>query len=115
MDLVTDLGSSFVNSLLSTATNTVISYFKDKKQDEKYVEIIKVIEEKKKGFENDLLSYAESKISKSNFIEDEILSQFDSNLIASTIKQIFEKEDKDSKIKNEIDDLIKNYKFSENL
>ncbi len=115
MDLVTDLGSSFINSLLSTATNTVISYFKDKKQDEKYVEIIKAIEKNKKKFENDLISYAESKISKSNFIEDEILSQFDSNLIASTIKQIFEKEDKDSKIKNEIDDLIKNYKFSENL
>jgi hypothetical protein len=115
MDIVVDLGTSFINSLLITATKTVGTYFKDKKEDEKYVKIIKKIEDNKKEFENNLISYAESKISKSNFINDEILSKFDSNLIISTAKQIFEKMNKELKIKNEINELIKNYKFSENL
>ena len=115
MDIVVDLGSSFINSLLTTATKTVGTYFKDKKEDEKYIKIIKKIEDNKKEFENNLISYAESKMSKSNFIHDEILSKFDSNLIISTAQQIFEKMNKELKIKNEINELIKNYKFSENL
>ena len=115
MDIIVDASCSLVSSFLGIATKTVCAYFKDKNNDKKYVEIIKKIEKDKKEFENQLLSYAEEKIIKSNFVNDEILSKFKLDSIESTIKQIFEKTNMDEIIKNQINEKIKNYKFAENL
>ena len=108
-------GNSFVNELLSSASKTIFSYFKDKEEDSKYQEIIKKIEEDKKAFEKELLAFTESKISKSTFISDEILSKYNLDLLNSSAKLIFEKLKMDQLIKNAIDEKIKNYKFSENF
>ena len=109
------LGNSFVNDLLSSATKTIFSYFKDKEQDSKYLEMIKKIEDDKKAFEKELLEFAESKIAKSTFVSDEILSKYDLDLLTSSTKSIFEKLKMEQTIKNIIDEKIKNYKFSENF
>ena len=109
------LGNSFVNDLLSSATKTIFSYFKDKEQDSKYLEMIKKIEDDKKAFEKELLEFAESKITKSTFVSDEILSKYNLDLLTSSTKSIFEKLKMEQAIKNIIDEKIKNYKFSENF
>ena len=109
------LGNSFVNDLLSSATKTIFSYFKDKEQDSKYLEMIKKIEDDKKAFEKELLEFAESKITKSTFISDEILSKYNLDLLTSSTKSIFEKLKMEQAIKNIIEEKIKNYKFSENF
>ena len=114
MDIVY-LGNSFVNDLLSSATKTIFSYFKDKEQDSKYLEMIKKIEDDKKAFEKELLEFAESKITKSTFVSDEILSKYNLDLLTSSTKSIFEKLKMEQAIKNIIDEKIKNYKFSENF
>ncbi len=113
MDII--LGNSFVNELLSSASKTIFSYFKDKEKDSKYLEIIKKIEEDKKAFEKELLTFAESKITKSTFVSDEILCKYNLDLLISSTKSIFEKLKMDSIIKNIIEEKIKNYKFSENF
>ena len=115
MDIFLDIGNSLVNELLSSATKTIFSYFKDKEKDSKFVEIIKKIEEDKKAFEKELLSFAESKIVNSSFISDEILSKYDLDQLLLTTKLIFEKLDINYKIKQKIEEKIKNYKFSENF
>jgi len=115
MEIVKELGGSLLNDILVTASSTIISYFKDKKNDEKYQKIIKQLEENKKAFEKELLSYTENKISTSSFISDNILSKYNLDLLLSTTKSIFGKQKMDSIIKIKIEENIKNYKFVENL
>ena len=95
MEIVKELGGSLLNDILVTASSTIISYFKDKKNDEKYQKIIKQLEENKKAFEKELLSYTENKISTSSFISDNILSKYNLDLLLSTTKSIFEKQKMD--------------------
>ena len=115
MDIFLDIGNSLVNELISSASKTIFSYFKDKKNDSKFVEIIKKIEEDKKAFEKELLSFAESKIVNSSCISAEILSKYDLDQLLLTTKLIFEKLDINYKIKQKIEEKIKNYKFAENF
>ena len=115
MDIALEFGSSLFNDIISSVAKTIVSYYKDKKKDEKYVEIIKKLEEDKKSFEKELLSFAEIKISKSNIIFDEILSKYNLNLLMTTCETIFEKLNISNQIKIIIEEKIKNYKFSENL
>ena len=115
MDIALEFGSSLFNDIISSVAKTIVSYYKDKKKDENYVEIIKKLEEDKKSFEKELLSFAETKISKSNIIFDEILSKYDLNLLTTTCEIIFEKLNISNQIKIIIEEKIKNYKFSENL
>jgi len=115
MEIVKELGGSLLNDILVTASKTMISYFKDKKDDSKCQIIIKQLEENKKEFEKQLLSYTENKISTSSYISDNILSKYNQDLLLSTTKSIFEKQKMESTIKNKIEENINNYKFIENL
>ena len=115
MDTLLGLGGTLIKDLLNIASKTYIQYSKDKKNDDKYRNIIKRLEENKKDLEKELLSYIETKISTSSFISDEILSKYNTELLLSTTKLIFEKQKMDIEIKNKIEENIKNYKFSENL
>ena len=115
MDIFFDLSNSLVNELISSASKTIGSYFKDKKNDTKYIQIIKKIEEDKKAFEKELLTFAESKLAQNSFIYDELLNKYNLELLFSSTKIIFEKLNVDKMIKIQIEEKIKNYKFSENF
>ena len=115
MDIFFDLSNSLVNELISSASKNIGSYFKDKKNDTKYIQIIKKIEEDKKAFEKELLTFAESKLAQNSFIYDELLNKYNLDLLFSSTKIIFEKLNVDKIIRIQIEEKIKNYKFSENF
>ena len=114
MEISFNIGS-LVNSLFSSVTKTFSSNSKDKEKYEKYIETMNKIKEDQKAFEKELLNFAETKISDSNFVYNEILSHYNLDFLLSTINKFFEKQKMDLEIKNKIEERIKNYKFSENL
>ena len=115
MEEIFNVGSSFIKDIFLGAISTASSYYKDKNNDLKYKKLIEKLETDRKELEKKFVIFTEKKISTSKDIQNKILPKYNTDLIISTVKSVYDEFNISESIKKEIESNINNNQFSEKL
>ena len=115
MEEIFNIGSSFIKDIFLGAISTASSYYKDKNNDLKYKKLIEKLETDRKELEKKFVIFTEKKISTSKDIQNKILPKYNTDLIISTVKSVYDEFNISESIKKEIESNINNNQFSEKL
>ena len=115
MEEIFNVGSSFIKEIFLGAISTASSYYKDKNNDLKYKKLIEKLETDRKELEKKFVIFTEKKISTSKDIQNKILPKYNTDLIISTVKSVYDEFNISESIKKEIESNINNNQFSEKL
>ena len=114
-DMIIELGVSSLKEIIYESTKYIINYFNDKNSEQKFLEIIKKMEQNKKNLENELLTYIQNNINNNSILSEEIISKYNTEDLNNTLNKIFSTLKIPETIKSKIPNNIKNYKFIEKL